>query len=144
MLLLLSQQLLSFREGADLIAEIDVDADSVTGTFVTGESVTTTDTTLDLEISAVVKGIVTGGTVTTGGAYYSTGDSVHVTGGAGNNAATARVGSAGAGNIDEILIESGGSGYSIGERTSVYINKHRRNGCSSKDYRSWWWYIART
>ena len=29
--------------------------------------------------------------------------------------ATARVGSAGAGNIDEILIESGGSGYSIGE-----------------------------
>ena len=106
---------IKFREGADLIAEIDVDADSVTGTFVTGESVTTTDTTLDLEISAVVKGIVTGGTVTTGGAYYSTGDSVHVTGGAGNNAATARVGSAGAGNIDEILIESGGSGYSIGE-----------------------------
>ena len=106
MLLLLSQQLLSLEKGfADLIAEIDVDADSVTGTFVTGESVTTTDTTLDLEISAVVKGIVTGGTVTTGGIYYSTGDSVHVTGGPGNNAATARVGSAGAGNIDEILIE---------------------------------------
>ena len=72
---------IKFRDVSTLIAEIDVDADSVTGTFVTGESVTTTDTTLDLEISAVVKGIVTGGTVTTGGAYYSTGDSVHVTGG---------------------------------------------------------------
>ena len=73
---------IKFREGVHLIAEIDVDADSVTGTFVTGESVTTTDTTLDLEISVFCgKGIVTGGTVTTGGAYYSTGDSVHVTGG---------------------------------------------------------------
>ena len=61
---------IKFREGGSIpIAEIDVDADSVTGTFVTGESVTTTDTTLDLEISAVVKGIVTGGTVTTGGAH---------------------------------------------------------------------------
>ena len=114
MLLLLSQQLLSLENIADLIAEIDVDADSVTGTFVTGESVTTTDTTLDLEISAVVKGIVTGGTVTTGELYYSTGDSVHVTGGM-VIMLQLLVGSAGAGNIDEILIESGGSGYSIGE-----------------------------
>ena len=107
--------IIKFREGADLIAEVNVDADSVTGTFVSGETVTTTDTTLDLEISAVVKGIVTGGTVTTGGAYYSNSDDVHVTGGAGNNAATARVESAGAGSIDEILIENGGSGYSVGE-----------------------------
>ncbi len=107
--------IIKFREGADLIAEVNVDADSVTGTFVPGETVTTTDTTLDLEISAVVKGIVTGGVVTSGGAYYSTADDVHVTGGAGNNAATARVESAGAGSIDEILIENGGSGYSVGE-----------------------------
>ena len=106
---------IKFREGADLIAEINVDANSVTGTFTAGEVVTTTDTTLDLEISATVKGIVTGANVTVGGAYHTTGDPIQVTGGGGNNAATARVESAGAGSIDEIVIESGGSGYSIGE-----------------------------
>jgi hypothetical protein len=104
-----------FREGNDLIAEINVDANSVTGTFVADEIVTTTDTTLDLQISATVKGVVTGGVVTLGGAYYDTDDPVVLTGGNGNNAATARVESAGAGSIDEIVIENGGSGYTAGE-----------------------------
>jgi len=106
---------IKFREGADLIAEINVDANSVTGTFTAGEIVTTTDTTLDLQISATVKGIVTGANVTVGGAYHTTSDPVQITGGGGNNAATARVESAGAGSIDEIVIESGGSGYTAGE-----------------------------
>ncbi|MEK9697730.1 MAG: hypothetical protein VW270_18330, partial [Candidatus Poseidoniales archaeon] len=104
-----------FREGADLIAEINVDANSVTGTFVADEIVTTTDTTLDLEISATVKGVVTGATVNVGGAYYQTGDVVTLNGGGGNDAATARVESAGSGSIDQIVIESGGSGYTSGE-----------------------------
>ena len=104
-----------FREGEDLIAEINVDANSVTGTFVADEIVTTTDTTLDLQISATVKGVVTGGVVTLGGAYYDTDDPVVLTGGNGNNAATARVESAGAGSIDEVVIENGGSGYTAGE-----------------------------
>ena len=106
---------IKFREGADLIAEINVDANSVTGTFTAGEIVTTTDTTLDLQISATVKGIVTGANVTVGGAYHTTSDPIQITGGGGNNAATARVESAGAGSIDEIVIESGGSGYTAGE-----------------------------
>jgi len=104
-----------FREGADLIAEINVDANSVTGTFVSDEIVTTTDTTLDLEISATVKGVVTGATVNVGGAYYQTGDVVTLSGGGGNDAATARVESAGSGSIDQIVIENGGSGYTAGE-----------------------------
>lgn len=106
---------IKFREGADLIAEINLDTNSVSGTFAAGEVVTTTDVSLDLEISGTVKGIVTGGNVTVGGAYYSTGDPVSITGGGGNNAASARVESAGAGSIDEIVIESGGSGYTAGE-----------------------------
>ena len=106
---------IKFREGADLIAEINLDANSVVGTFTAGELVTTTDTTLDLEISGTVKGIVIGGGVTTGGAYYNTFDPVNVVGGGGNNAATARVESAGAGSIDEIVIENAGTGYTAGE-----------------------------
>ena len=106
---------IKFREGADQIAELNIDANSVTGTFSTGELVTTTDTTLDLEISGIVKSIVVGGLVTVSGSYYNTGDPIRITGDTGNNAATARVESAGAGSVDEIVIENGGSGYSVGE-----------------------------
>ena len=106
---------IKFREGANLIAEINLDANSVSGTFTAGELVTTTDTTLDLEISGVVKGILIGGNVDLGGAYYETGDVTTVTGGGGNDAATARVESAGAGSIDEIVIENAGTGYTVGE-----------------------------
>ena len=105
---------IKFREGATQIAELNLDANSVVGTFVAGETGTTIDTSLDLEISGEIKSIVVEGIVTTGGAYYNTADPVRVTGGAGNNAATARVESAGVGSIDEILIEDGGQGYSVG------------------------------
>ena len=105
---------IKFREGATQIAELNLDANSVTGTFVSGELVTTTDTTLDLEISGTVKSIVTGANVTTRGAYYSFNKPVYVTEGGGSSA-TARVESAGAGSVDEIMIEDGGSGYSVGD-----------------------------
>ena len=106
---------IKFREGATQIAELNLDANSVTGEFVAGETGTTIDTSLDLEISGEIKSIVVKGIVSTGGAYYNTSDPVRVTGGAGNNAATARVESAGAGSIDDILIENGGTGYTVGE-----------------------------
>ena len=105
---------IKFREGIDLIAEINLDEDSVEGEFTVGEIVTTTDIGKDLEISIVVKGIVTGATVTSGGAYYNTNDTVSIAG-IGNDAATGVVESIGQGNIDEIVIEDGGSGYTIGE-----------------------------
>jgi hypothetical protein len=113
---------IKFREGATQIAELNLDANSVTGTFQSGESGTTIDTGLDLEISGIIKSIVVEGTVSTGGAYYSTSDPVRVTGGSGNNAATARVESAGAGSIDEILIENGGTGYSAGEELRFNVD----------------------
>ena len=106
---------IKFREGATQIAELNLDANSVVGTFQAGETGTTIDTSLDLEISGEIKSIVVEGTVSTGGAYYNTADPVIVSGGDGNNAATASIESAGAGSIDEILIESGGTGYTAGE-----------------------------
>ena len=106
---------IKFREGATLLAELNLDANSVSGTFIAGESITTTDTTRDLEISATVRSIVTGAAVTTGGAYYNVADPVFVTGGDGNDQATARVDGAGTGSVDEIMIEDGGSGYTVNE-----------------------------
>ena len=123
---------IKFREGADLIAELNLDANSVTGSFTAGEIVTATDTTLDLEISGTVKGIVTGGSVTVGGAYYNTGDPVSIIGGGGNNAASARVESAGSGSIDEIVIESAGSGYTVGEELRFTLTNTEGVGVRAK------------
>ena len=105
---------IKFREGATTIAELNLDSASVSGEFISGEVVTTTDRTLDLEISGIAKSIVTGATVDVGGAYYSFNKPVYVTEG-GGDASTARVEASGAGSIDEIMIEDGGSGYSIGD-----------------------------
>ena len=111
---------IKFREGNVLIAELNLDEQSVVGEFVEGETLTTIDTELDLEISATVKGIVTGAVITDSGAYYDVGDIV-VIGSGGNNAATARIESIETGNVDAILIDNGGSGYSVGEEL-VYNN----------------------
>src|SRR5210317_1096694 len=89
---------IKFREGATLIAELNVDTNSITGTFSAGENITTTDTLRDLEISGVVKSVVTDGTVTAGGAYYTVGDDI-VVGSGGNDAAVAKVESAGTGSV---------------------------------------------
>lgn len=122
---------IKFREGIDLIAEINLDEDSVKGEFTVGEIVTTTDIGKDLEISAVVKGIVTGATVTSGGAYYDTNDAASISG-AGNEAATGVVESAGEGNIDEIVIEDGGSGYTIGEELRFTLTDTEGKGVRAK------------
>ena len=106
---------IKFREGATQIAELNLDANSVVGAFVSGETVTATDTSIDLEISGVVKSIVTSIDVLTGGAYYSFNKPVYLSSG-GGSAASARVETISTGSIDEIMIEDGGSGYSVGDQ----------------------------
>ena len=105
---------IKFREGATQIAELNLDANSVSGEFVAGETVTATDTSIDLEISGVVKSIVIQANVTTGGSYYRFNDPVYLTSG-GGSAASARVETISTGSIDEIMIENGGSGYAVGD-----------------------------
>jgi len=122
---------IKFREGAVQIAELNLDANSVEGTFVSGETITTTDTTLDLEISAIIKSMVVGVSVDLGGAYYNSVDPVYLVGVDGNGAATARVEATSAGSIDEIMIENGGSGYTLSD--SIVFNTTNTEG---KDVRA--------
>lgn len=103
-----------FREGEDLIAELSLDPDSISGTFNSGDTVYGIDSVLDLQISGSVQNIVTGANVVTSGFYYEQEDSVVIEG-LGNGAAVAKINSVGSGSVDEIMIEDGGSGYAIGE-----------------------------
>jgi len=114
-----------FREGADLIAELSLDVDSISGTFTSGELVEGISLTLDLTISATVKSIVTSANITDRGAYYTVSDDVTVFSG-GNNSAKARIGQIGSGSIDDLIIGNGGTGYSVDD--VIVYNNTNTNG----------------
>jgi hypothetical protein len=107
--------IIKFREAQTLVAEITLDQYSIEGNFIEGETVSSKNTALDFEIFGVAKQIVTGAAVTEGGSYYQNNDIVDVTGGGGNGEATAKIEQIGTGSVDEIMIESGGSGYELGQ-----------------------------
>jgi len=119
------ETVINFREGAETVTEITLDEESIVGTFIIGETVETIDSTLDVEISGVVKGVVTDTSISDGGAYYNALDTLSF-GTGGNNEATAIVDSIGPGTVDEILIDGGGSGYSVGE--SIVFNNTSTDG----------------
>lgn len=104
-----------FREGATLIAELSLDANSVEGEFTKDETVTSIDNTLDLEIFGQVKQIVNNAVITEGGSYYEPNDIIDVSGGNGNDQATSKIDAIGTGSVDEILVDNGGSGYIAGQ-----------------------------
>ena len=106
-----------FREGNNLVAELSLDPDSINGTFNVNDIVYGIDNTLDIQISATVQSIVADSNVTQSGFYYEQDDKVFFEA-TGNNAVLAKIDSIGSGSIDEIMIESGGSGYAIGEYLS--------------------------
>ena len=122
---------IKFREGASDIAELSLDENSIVGTFTEGEILTSIDTARDLEISGVVKGIVTGKVVTDRGSYYSIGDTVTI-GAGGNNEATARIESIRPGSVNDILIESGGTGYAVGDNLVFNITGTEGASLSAK------------
>ena len=106
-----------FREGSNLIAELSLDVDSIDGTFNVGDFVYGIDSVLDIQIRAEIQSIVTGSNITDAGFNYKVDDRI-IFGSGGNNAAVAKIDSVGSGSIDEIMIESGGSGYEIGDKLS--------------------------
>jgi hypothetical protein len=119
------QTVINFREGAETVTEITLDEDSIIGSFTIGESVESVDTTLDVEISGIIKGVVTDTSISDGGSYYNINDPVAF-GTGGNNEVTAIIESIGPGTVDEILIDGGGSGYSVGD--SIVFNNTTTDG----------------
>ena len=78
-------------EGGVTFSEFDLDNDQTVGTFTIGEQITAISNSTDLTIRATVKSIVTGGTISDRGSYYTDDQTVHIPTGnsAGNGEATA-------------------------------------------------------
>ena len=108
----------AFSQGTDAITEFEVQ--DVNGTFQNGEVVSANSVNeqsdgLFREMTFTIQQVITGGVVNSGGALYSEDDLLTLESGVGNDAAVARVDQISTGEVSEVIVDDGGSGYRVGE-----------------------------
>ena len=104
----------TFAQGAVSVTEFTIDIDSITGTFVDGETLQADGLTSFTEQKFTIQKIITDGVVDNPGILYSTGDVISLERG-GNNAARAQVNTVTVGDISQIIIDEPGQDYRVGD-----------------------------
>ena len=104
------------REAFTDIVEIEIDADSQTGTFEEGETVKGISSVSDQDVSFTVYSILAGVDVSSSdeGQYYTAGQAINISS-AGSQSATARINTVGTGSVDDILIDDVGSNFAVND-----------------------------
>ena len=103
-----------FQIGANEVTEFIINSDSVSGTFVVGQSIQGTELDTDTEvIKATITGIPSTVSITNDGSLYREGDTVTVTD-TGGQGALLQVDTV-SHKIDSIEVDGVGSGYEIGD-----------------------------
>jgi hypothetical protein len=103
-----------FIIGGTTVTELVLGDESVTGTFIADQTITGIDNTdLDVLVSLSVSSIINNKTISTDGTLYSEDDNITLSGG--GTGGTLKVGTIGPGSIDEVIVNSGGSGYAVGD-----------------------------
>mgnify|MGYP001284296257 CR=1 FL=1 len=96
------------------VTEFTLNEDSISGTFIDGIEISGTDSTdEDKLVKATVTGIPSTFTLSNDGSLYKSGDTLTITGG--GTGCSMTVDEVGRGGITEILVDSVGSGYTIGD-----------------------------
>ena len=109
------ENVFKFQIGTEEVTEFILNVDTIDGTFVAGQSIIGTENDDDtLVIKATISGVPDVFTFTNDGALYSSGDTVTLSD-AGGNGAIVQVDEVGHGQIDNIVIDAGGSGYEVGD-----------------------------
>ena len=104
-----------FQEGSVVVTEIAVNDETVTGTFVNGETLTgisNADPNTQIEVT-VSQGLSTT-TITNDGSTLTIGDEATISGGAGTGARI-QVGELSGGGVDEVIVNAAGTDYEIGD-----------------------------
>ena len=112
------EEVREFSINGETIVELKLDPDSVDGTFVTGttiQGISSNDP--DAVIKVTVATILNQISITNDGALYTTSDTVTITGG-GTNAA-ASITELGTGGVTSIVVETAGTGYEIGDSVTA-------------------------
>ena len=104
-----------FVQGASSITEFQIDIDSTVGTFIEGETVTGEGVTSKVEMKFTIQKIVAGSIVSNSGILYSSGETIDLDASAGNDAAVVQVGEISLGGLKEIVVDTVGSNYKVGD-----------------------------
>jgi hypothetical protein len=107
--------------GTDVF-ELELDVDSISGTFENGESVIGIDNSdSTLTAKGVIKTIIGGFNITNDGSLYNVNDTITISGGGGTDA-TARISAIGPGSITDIIVSAGGTGYAVGDAVNFSVS----------------------
>ena len=117
----------SYKYAGQDVYELVLSNGSLVGTFATGHTITATsnddpDATLYGKLASIVTGY---NLASTSSQYYDITDPITVTADNGNDASV-KIGALSAGNIPNIIVDVGGSGYTNGDVVSV--NNANTNG----------------
>ena len=111
---------ITIQEGGATIINFELDPDSVSGTFIHNETLRGISSVTDRSLNFTCKGIIGTGPLTNSGILYSENETLSLPkpGGTfihGNELASAKILSVGTGTIDEIVVDTAGTGYQVGE-----------------------------
>ena len=108
------EDVFKFLVGGVTVTELVLGDDSVSGTFVNGETITGTDNTdSDVLVSLTVSSIIDQKTITNDGGLYNVDDDIIVT--AGGTGALLKIDTVGPGSINEVVVDTGGTNYAVGD-----------------------------
>ena len=123
------ESVIRLQEGENTIYQLLLNIDTIDGTFISGATVSGIDNSNpDISITGTVQTIVTDASVSTGGSLYTIEDSVTATSTTGSNAVVEVV-DVGSGEVDEIIIDKPGIGYTVG--TDLYFNNANTEGSAA-------------
>ena len=104
-----------FQEGSVVVSEIAVNNETVTGTFVNGETITgVSSADPNVQIELTVSQGLSETTITNDGGTLTVGDEATISGGGGTGSRI-QVGDISGGGVDEVLVNAAGTGYEIGD-----------------------------
>ena len=123
------ENVFKFQVGSNEVTEFILNEDTISGTFSTGEVLRGTKTNDDdIFIKSTITGIPKSISITNDGTLYTEGETVSVVGG--GTGAVINVDAIGRGSLTNFYVDSGGSGYEIGD--DIVFNNTNTGGGSAR------------
>ena len=109
------ENITKFREGSVEIIEVEINSETTTGTFVTGQTITgTSNVNEEVTVKLTTSSAVADTTITNDGSTLTVGDEATLTGGAGAGARVQVQDISGAG-VTEVIVNAAGTGFEEGD-----------------------------
>ena len=104
-----------FQEGSIVVTEVEINAETTTGTFVNGQTISgISNLDSDNLINLTISQAVSSSSITNDGGTLTVGDEATISGGAGTGARI-QVDDISGGGVDEVIVNVAGTGYEIGD-----------------------------